>query len=50
MLHPANLLKFSVKAKKKSDGGKLNMSIAWKESKREALKVGEINLHLLVTP
>lgn len=42
VLHPASLLKFSVKAKKKSDGGKLNLSITWKESKREALKVGEI--------
>ncbi|MCM0756440.1 amphi-Trp domain-containing protein [Desulfovibrio aminophilus] len=41
VLHPASLLKFTVKAKKKSDGGKLNLAISWKEVKREALKVGE---------
>ena len=37
-LHPKNLLKFSVSAKKKEDKTKLSIKISWKEGKIKAAK------------
>jgi amphi-Trp domain-containing protein len=37
-LEPKNLLKFSVRAKKKEDKTKLSIKIAWKEGKIKASK------------
>ncbi|MBF0508988.1 MAG: amphi-Trp domain-containing protein [Deltaproteobacteria bacterium] len=33
IMHPNNLLKLSVKARKKDDQGRLNIKVSWKESK-----------------
>jgi amphi-Trp domain-containing protein len=37
-LHPKNLLKFSVRAKKKEDKTKLSIKISWKEGRIKAAK------------
>lgn len=41
VLFPHSLLKFSVKAKRKSDGSKLTLSVSWKDSKREGQRADE---------
>lgn len=41
VLHPASLLKLTVKAKKKSDGSKISVSINWKDGKRESPRAND---------
>jgi len=40
-MHPSNLLKFSVKAKKKGETGKLEFKISWKESKKVSVSTDD---------
>ncbi|MBF0523490.1 MAG: amphi-Trp domain-containing protein [Deltaproteobacteria bacterium] len=37
IMHPNNLLKLSVKARKKDDQGRLNIKVSWKESKSSVI-------------
>ncbi|MBF0552465.1 MAG: amphi-Trp domain-containing protein [Deltaproteobacteria bacterium] len=37
IMHPNNLLKFTVKARKKEDQSRLNIKVSWKETKLAAI-------------
>lgn len=45
VLHPGVLLKFAVKAKKKSGGSKLSLTISWKETPKSSA-VGDTNISI----